>query len=56
MYTGLVVSIANLSYPVTDFSNFLKNAHVERLAEADQSELVKDIKVLICGVSNVLTY
>jgi hypothetical protein len=39
--------LANLSFPVSDFSNFLKNAHVERLAEADQAELVKDVKVRI---------
>lgn len=38
-----VIFVVNLSVEI-DFSNFLKNAHVERLAEADQSELVKDIK------------
>lgn len=30
--------------PSVDFSNAIKNQHVERLAEADQLELVKDIK------------
>lgn len=36
----------NLSdYSYIDFSNFLKNAYVERLAEADHYELVKDIRV-----------
>lgn len=29
---------------LSDFTNFIKNAHLERLAEADQYELIKDIK------------
>lgn len=40
---GIPCILSDYSY--IDFSNFLKNAYVERLAEADRYELVKDIRV-----------
>jgi len=34
-------------YVNIDFTSFVKNSHVERLAEADEYEVVKEISVRI---------
>lgn len=38
-------AFANSPYSTTDFTNVLKKSQIERLAEADEHELVREVQV-----------